>query len=667
MNDPGLSLRTNIVVDGAKLQLPRLLSKLHTACLALGLTLAATMTCLGEELPRSTDYEALQRRLAQGWNTWDTHSVLNQVLLPDGLSVRIGIQRNTGVAGDAFLANALIGRRGRDVEEIFPGPHSWDGSYTDLRLAWRGIKLRLQSAHDGDDLVILVTPLEAAPAGMPVPTVVFSAAYLWNRPGSILRLEHELKATGPRGSVSIFPICHEIPAAGIDVAGAYFAAALDSPSAISTGRPRSLAEVEKIVDRQRVSYEKSISSAGANGAVLDAIETTIGWDTIYEPERQRVVSPVSRVWSDNWGGYVLFDWDTFFAATLAAVGSKDLAYANAIEILREATQAGFVPNFARAGGWKSFDRSEPPVGAVTVLGLYEQFHDRWVLEDSFAPLLEWNRWWALHRSEGPYLVWGSDTTTKPYDPDDGARGTHQGAVFESGLDNSPMYDRAIYNPNSGHLMIADVGLMSEYVSDCDALARIAKALGKTAEEKELSDRAALYRKSLQSLWDEKSGMFLNKDLHSGELDAHTSPTNFYPLLARAATPTQARRMVEDHLLNPQEFGGQWIIPSTPRNDPAYGDQNYWRGRVWGPMNYLVYLGLRNYDLPEARAELAKKSLELFLLEWKAKGHVHENYNGTTSDGDDVPSSDRFYHWGALLGLISYQESSNPPDPQGQVQ
>ena len=104
--------------------------------------------------------------------------------------------------------------------------------------------------------------------------------------------------------------------------------------------------------------------------------------------RQRVISPVSRVWSVNWGGYVLFDWDTFFAATMASIGDKDLAYANALETLREETPQGFVPNYARAGNWKSTDRSEPPVGAITVLGLYQKFHDRWFIEDAFDAAAE---------------------------------------------------------------------------------------------------------------------------------------------------------------------------------------------------------------------------------------------------------------------------------------
>ena len=165
-------------------------------------------------------------------------------------------------------------------------------------------------------------------------------------------------------------------------------------------------------------------------------------------------------------------------------------------------------------------------------------------------------------------------------------------------------------------------------------------------------------KPLATLWDDKAGIFLNKDLKNGQFSHRLSPTNFYPMLARAATPDQARRMVEEHLTNAQEFWGQWVIPSIARDDPAFKDQEYWRGRIWGPMNYLVYLGLKNYDLPEvdrARRELARKSLELFLNEWQKNGHVHENYNAMTGGGDDVSSSDRFYHWGALLGLIALEE------------
>jgi hypothetical protein len=78
------------------------------------------------------------------------------------------------------------------------------------------------------------------------------------------------------------------------------------------------------------------------------------------------------------------------------------------------------------------------------------------------------------------------------------------------------------------------------------------------------------------------------------------------------------------------------------------------------MNYLVYLGLGNYDgdeIEHARRELAQKSFTLFSREWTEKGHVHENYNAITGNGDDVTNSDKFYHWGALLGYLEYLEQS----------
>jgi hypothetical protein len=634
-------------------------------CLLL-ILLAHGVPCVhGQTNERSKEYEAVQRRLANRWNTWDVHSVTTHVLLPAGLALRVGLLHKTTLNGEAFLGDVLIGGPGRNQEQVFPGPHAWDGSYTDLRLAWRELDVRIQSAHAGEDLVILVTPLTKEKPGHLPATVVFSAAYLWNRPGTVARFADKIEVEGPRGTVAVYGAGVEAPLSNIPVAGPYLTAELTGPVGLSTGRRRSLEEIEKAVEEQRLAYEQTLGTSMA--ATVNAIQTTLGWDTIYEPEGDRVISPVSRSWSVDWGGYVLFDWDSFFAASLASIGDRDLAYANVMETLREAAPAGFVGNYARSRGWKSSDRSEPPVGAISVLGLYRKFHDRWLLEESFAPLLAWNRWWQEHRSAGIYLEWGSDGRNQPENVDDSSRGTRQGAIYESGLDNSPMYDAGVFDDKTGRLEIADVGLMSLYVADCEALAEIATVLGKRLEEKELRERAKRYRAALGSLWDEKTGMFLNKDLHTGALIPRTSPTNFYPLLARAATAQQAQRMIQEHLLNPQEFWGEWVIPSTPRNDPAFKDQNYWRGRIWGPMNYLVYLGLRNYDQAQVREELARKSMQLFQGEWSTKHHVHENYNAMTGTGDDVTSSDPFYHWGALLALIEYMETQDKPSPGDYVQ
>ena len=609
---------------------------------------------------RSAEYAKVQERLAHGWNTWDVHSVATQVLLPEGLAIHVGMKHNSSLNGDAWLGDALIGRLDKDAEKVTPGPHAWDGSYTRADYEWKGHKWRIESAHDGDDLVMLVTPLGATSRDALPPTVVFSVDFLWNRTGAVSKDANVIQTRGPVGSIPIYCTCRSEPkiqSISIPAGGPFFAADLTGPVGVSTGHPSTVAQIQTALEQQRSAYEQSISTQSTSSPIVDAIETTLGWDTIYEPEKGRVISPVSRVWSVGWGGYVLFDWDTFFAATMASIGDKDLAYANALETLREETPQGFVPNYARAGNWKSTDRSEPPVGAITVLGLYRKFHDRWFIEDAFAPLLSWNRWWNEHRQMQGFIVLGSDPQNEPVNVDDGSKGTWQGAVYESGLDNSPMYDGTFYKNETHLLEYADVGMTSLYIADCDALAQIADALGKQSEAKELRDRAERYRAKLRTLWDEKAGMFLNRDLHSGKLNTRLSPTNFYPMLAKAATPGQAKEMVEKHLLNPKEFWGEYVIPSVERDDPAFKDQEYWRGRIWGPMNYLVYLGLENYDVPNAREEFAERSYALFLKEWREKGHVHENYNAITGTGDDVTSSDRFYHWGALLGYVEYLEQA----------
>ena len=618
--------------------------------------------------PASARYQELQRGLAQGWNTWDVNSMTTHVLLPEGLAIHVGFKHNSTEFADDFLQGTFVGRG-----QVFPGAHAWDGSYTDLKVTWKKHNWRVQSGHDGKDLVLLVTPEETEKFAVPA-TVVFSVDFLWDLSGSALKRRDLIETHGISGAVPVYCTCSDrraqdavspsdhVPGAGqIPIGGAYFAATMTQPVGISTGKVRSLAEITEILNRQHEAYLRSTKAVGdsatKSGPIIDAIETALGWDTIYEPSRHRVVSPVSRDWSVGWGGYVIFDWDTFFAATMAAIGDKDLAYANAIETLHESTVQGFVPNYARAGGWKSSDRSEPPVGAITVLGLYEKFHDRWFLEEAYAPLLVWNRWWAQHRDFQGYLTWGSDGGNEPQNLEDDSRGTRAGAILESGLDNSPMYDDTTYDPKTHVLEFADVGLMSMYIADSDALAKIADALQKPNDARELRERSARYTQKLETLWSDEDGIFLNKDLHTGQLSKRLSPTNFYPLLAHAATPAQAQMMVEKHLLNPKEFWGEWVIPSIARDDPAFHDQNYWRGRIWGPMNYLVYLGLSNYDLPSARRELAQKSYSLFVKEWTEKGHVHENYNAILGTGDDVTSSDRFYHWGALLGYVEYLEES----------
>jgi hypothetical protein len=105
-----------------------------------------------------------------------------------------------------------------------------------------------------------------------------------------------------------------------------------------------------------------------------------------------------------------------------------------------------------------------------------------------------------------------------------------------------------------------------------------------------------------------------------------------------------------HLLDEEEFWGEFAIPTVWKRDLAYSDQHYWRGSIWGPTNYLVYQGLRRYGFHDICADLAEKSLALFQGNWEKDGHWHESYL-TTGEGSSLPH----YTWGTLLPLMAIEE------------
>jgi neutral trehalase len=348
---------------------------------------------------------------------------------------------------------------------------------------------------------------------------------------------------------------------------------------------------------------------------------------------------------------VLFDWDTYFAALMAAVDDKNIAYANAIAITDEITEKGFIPNVAAIWDKKSNDRSQPPVGSMVCKMIYEKYPEKEFLVSVYDNLLTWNRWWDQNRNHQGYLSWGSN----PVQDGLGKQHTKHAGQLESGLDNSPLFDSVDFNEETHMLELGSVGLMGLYIGDCKALADIADELGKNDDARELRKRAKKYSKKLKTMWDEETGIYRDVYLKNGKFSTHLAPTNFYSLISGVPTQKQAERMIEEHYFNEEEFYGEWVMPSISRDNLAFGDNSYWRGRIWAPMNFLVYMGMRNYDLPEARKDLADKSVKLIMKEWTDHNLVFENYNSTTGVGGDVRNSNPYYSWGALLSFIGLWE------------
>jgi putative isomerase len=593
------------------------------------------------------NYQNLKSQLARGWNTWNTRSVLSHTDLPSGFSLNIAVKEyRTG----AYLKEALIGRIGDNLEQVTPYSHSYNGNFTSLVLDWFDISVAVKSAKIHDDLVLLLTPIKLQKTP---PTIILESGFLWNRAGSVEFKDNHLSATCPSKSYKVFASNELAEDFNVVTQTPYLAVTLNKEIGFSTGKSRNIDEIKAIVEKQEKAHNDNLSKYGDCGEIYNAMQTCMAWDTIYEPSKDRVISTVSRTWNVGSGGYAMFCWDNYFAGFIASLDNKPLAYSNIIEMTNEMVNDSFIPNAVWGSNFKTLDRSQPPVGSTMALAVFKKYKEIWFLEEIFENLYKWNTWFYENRmTENGLLTWGSN----PFEPvveneweSNGVNDTF-GAALESGLDNSPMYDEVPFDKQKHILKLDDVGITSLFIMDCNSLFENANILGKKEIAEILNKRSNQVGNNIQKLWDEDFGLFLNKRTDTNEFSYRISPTNFYSIFSKNITDEQVRRMLDEHLYNEKEFWGEYVIPSIARNDKAFLDQTYWRGRIWAPMNFLVYIALKTRGGFEQDCEkLAQKSTELLMKEWNAHHHVHENYSGIDGWGCGIENSDKFYHWGGLLG------------------
>ena len=166
--------------------------------------------------------------------------------------------------------------------------------------------------------------------------------------------------------------------------------------------------------------------------------------------------------------------------------------------------AGFVPGYEK-GIEKTRDKTEPPIGSKVLHEIYKRHGDSvlWAVELVFDDLFGWHEWFVRRRTLEPLglICLGSDpiNTTNGaggsvVDPNDWDVNVLQGARYESGQDNSPLYDEGatpLFNNATHHMEIYDVGFTSMFVMEARALAELAAALpNRTKERTTLLSRAA---------------------------------------------------------------------------------------------------------------------------------------------------------------------------------
>jgi len=615
---------------------------------------------------------------AWGWNTWEA-TAPSEVRDPrTGLAVRV-----SAYSTKANDATALPLSR-----DTMLGPRLEDGRYLEATFAHHGSRVRVRAASEGDDVCGAV---EVFPEGEWGLRFWFTLEVGFPADDGEVRLEipaGEAEYVDPPVAVAtwsggaaafspaIRPVTQHLYETREDVLrefverGYYYrppvrdlgrwavlrfnAITPEVPWALGVGATE--AEARERLAALLPTTPGLLDERRAKAEVVPerpaAIRDVLNWNTVWNPVWDAPYTPATRGWvSHRFGGFIVWQIDSWFHVILAShVGDGALARANLEAALGCRTDTGMLA--ALRGVLTDWvDRSHPPLGAHAVWSAAESLGDPSILERAYPVLRDAYRWWWTARDGNGdgVLEYGSSPVG-----DGHFVHTRLAAMDESFNDNSPVHDELSFVPATHTLDGADVGLNALLVHEAELLARIAEGLGRTDEADDLRSGAQAHAARIRDvLWDDERGVFANRRW-DGVFVRSLSPMSFAPLFAGVASPAQAERLVTEWLRHPARFGGPYPVAGTPHEDPASLDNEYWRGRVWPPLNYIVYHGLRRYGFDVDAAWVAEAGDAMFRRSWAGR-RSYENFNQRTGEGGDSPDAEPFYTWGTLLPMLAEED------------
>lgn len=122
------------------------------------------------------------------------------------------------------------------------------------------------------------------------------------------------------------------------------------------------------------------------------------------------------------------------------------------------------------------------------------------------------------------------------------------------------------------------------------------------------------------------------------------------MLGMVAEGTPAFNKILEVMSSPDHLWSVGGIRSLSKSDPLYGTgDNYWRGSVWMPINYLILRACKLYYPNSTKSfhdKLRQALIDTVESGYNQTGYLYENYNeGVGNRG--FP----FYGWTSLINPI----------------
>lgn len=229
---------------------------------------------------------------------------------------------------------------------------------------------------------------------------------------------------------------------------------------------------------------------------------------------------------------------------------------------------------------------------------------------------------------------------------------HNGEFLGSGLDDFP-------RQLPGTLSIAHLDLHTWILFFSESLIKISKFLNRTHEMKEYHNLFNFLKEKLnKDFLDQNEKIY--KDIISLEennklkFNDHFGYINLFPLFFGYINDKEVLKEYFKKIYDYEEVWTDYGIRSLSRKSRYFGTgDNYWRGPIWIPINFLLLRGLKvfYYDMEEARniyIRLRDNIIRNLIKNFENTGLVWETYHANTGNGQREAG---FCGWSALITLI----------------
>jgi glycogen debranching enzyme len=376
-------------------------------------------------------------------------------------------------------------------------------------------------------------------------------------------------------------------------------------------------------------------------------------------------------------------WDTCFNVfILCALDETALAKQNLLSLLRMQKKNGFIGHMIF---WESLlpkdklnilqgppvwyqirphmsSLIQPPLVAQALLRIYEKTQDVDFVHVLLPRLKKYFHWLRTNRDfDGDGLI--SIISS-----------------FESGIDWKPSFDELLGNTskktsttyfwknisvdfrnflmwyNLKWIYKANVFIVKEtlfntmYVQDLRALSKLCEIAkdGEAEKYENLAHKAA--NRIIEIMYDEETAAFYDVYGPENKKLKVLTFTIALPILLEEVSKEIAHKILQQHLLNEEEFNLPYPIPSVAKSEPSFHPHEsifLWRGPTWTVVNWFLYHSFIANGFKKEARHLLKSIKELI-----GKSGFREYYNPITGKGYGA----RDFTWsGLVVDMMRLQE------------